>query len=464
MKKKLDREGIKTAVLVALTAMAVVLIYLGSVHMRPVVQSEALPAIRSDMRLNILRPDSIFYSRGNCEYSRLYDNRDFYNLWSDVVDFLDNFVRFPYDFDKIERADFIDALEEEGIYIKNYHRFEVEPSEGQLIFAKELFICKDGIYINAGYFDDKYLKVDRVPSQPEQQRLAEIFMGLSEIKGLGSYRRMMDVSNVKGSQNYYPIPTSYRADIVKMSTKLEFDPSDSNALNALAKNVLGERLDFTQVYVDSERSSVFLHDRGESLLTFKQDGSIIYRRKEPDTAGAGAAEASIEQSLSAAVNMIMLSGGMPEGAYLKRISSSAEGEYVFEFGYKLSGQYDVVSVGDSLGISVSTSGNVVTSMSRRILVPNKDYPPEALQFYEIMNFIEDMTDRDVVYSSHARKEHYAKICEKIDEVNLVFFESMGELMPAWEIRMGSEKYLLDAITGKQYSLDEPIDSKEDEER
>lgn len=439
-------ERFKSIFLIILLVMAVVLTYLNTLQPFFVEPQKTGEQSGVSMR-SVVRPSAIFYSHGDGVYTRIYDKKSNQAIWDIFSE------RLPEIFDgaevvrQVSKGEYAEAFLRRSflLYLPGLSReLLVSDSElGSYPFYDEIVLCDNAIYARAseGYY----------VLESEEAVSIEPAVGVVLGTKTESYRRIADrfsIAEVLGTSaddiNYYPVPYTNMASVTKSSVRAEFNINESSAVNEIAKNILGERLDFAQMYEDASKSIVVLHDRGRKSITFQPDGELIFKNLPGNSERLG-----FEEALSAVLRLAAVSGGVPEGLYLLSCEIGADGEYSFDFGYNLGG-HRVVCCGanEYVGIRAVVAGDSVSELRRFILLPENVYPPEQIQYFPADQCISRNIEVFSKFWDYPESERFFRICAEIEAINMVFCSSGYVIEPAWEICVGGDTYLFDAFSGE----------------
>lgn len=438
------KEKVKSSVLFILFIMALVLTYLNTLQPFFVLsQSESKDDLRSTIA-SVVKPRAVFYSNGQNFYTRVYDKSLFDMIWGQVMPSLTEIFDGTEVLKEIRKTEYVKAFENQSLLLvlTGVDRSLITNSGilGSFYCYEEILICEECLNVK---LNGKYYSV----TGKGRQNIKSIGEKIKLING-DKYRRVVDRFSLRDTLgtdeeylNYYPFPYDYPTRIVKTSAKNEFGIKDRSYINDIAKVVIGDRLDFTQIFEDSAKSLVFVYNKGEKSLTFTVDGQLLYKARVTDSTRLHRDD--FESSLTAAVEMIAKSGGIPEGLYLRNCTRSEDGKFIFVFNYKLAGQYAVL--GHAAGVEVVVDGDMVVEMSRKIVLPEllvsagtSNYIPVDQCIYKSLNIFTDFEDNEKLYS----------VCAKIEEVNMTFYYTGTELIPTWEVVINGKTYLFDANYGE----------------
>ncbi len=436
-------EKLKSIVLFILLLMALVLTYLNTAGSFFVVREAESSLAQEGEDVSVIQPVSISYSFGDGMYTRIYSNELFDQVWAKFyaplceVEFTENSLI------EISKMEFFEEFSNKAFL------FQLRPIvlSGEAEYAvADIFTCNDVLVKESGVFvrrGNRFFKLNRVSdSYAEAEALV---VNADHV----SYRRVSDrfsLLNILGQDedylNYCLIPYFYSASVTRTSVMYEYNLNNRAEINDMAKGVFGERLDFTQSFLDSSGSVVLMSDRGKQSLSFTQNGTVIYREKQSDSA----LEATdFKRALQKAINSIRIVGGLPEGLFLKDCVKQGEA-YAFSFGYTFGGGYYEV-VGEDVGISVLIQGNQVLEVKRRVLVPTLVRVPESPSLYSIDQCITDnLRFFEVDFRQHSSNKVFY-IYSLINEASLVFWYDEQELSPTWRIVIEGKVYFFDAVDG-----------------
>lgn len=437
------KERIKSVVLFVLFVMALVLTYLNTLQPFFVVsQSEdSLPL--NEVMASVVKPRAIFYSSGDHDYTRIYDQVLFQRIWDQIMPDIVRTLDGSETLTEITKTAYAEAFERESILLimTGVDRNLITNGGilGSFYCYEEILICDECLNVK---WNGKYYSIDKkkggsIQSIGERIKKSET----------SKYRRVADRFSLRDTlgpseeyMNYYPFPYEYPTKIVRTSTRNEFSLQERSHINEVAKIVIGDRLDFTQIFEDSAKSLVFVYHKGEKSLTFTVDGFLLYKARYTDNSRI--VRDDFESALAAAVDMITKSGGVPEGLYLKDCTLTESGKYLFSFSYQLAGQYSVR--GNHAGIRVLVDGDMVLEMDRKIVFPELLVATGASNYISVDQCIYKNLD---IFSNFDSKEKLYHVCSKIEEVNMVFYYNDSELIPAWEVVIDGKKYLFEANNG-----------------
>ncbi len=439
------KESLKSVLLIILLIMAVVLTYLNT--LQPFFVEPSWNAEPSSVSLSgVVRPSAIFFSYGGGAYTRIYDKKISAAVWEALAQDLPVYFDGAETVEQITRSEYADAFAKHSVllFLPGLDR-SLLASDGKLgsyPFYEEILLTDDGVFAKSS---GEYFRI-----------LAENYRGIGAAAAAAaqtegeSYRRVADrfsLEKVLGipsdAINYYPVPYTNAASVTKSSVKPEINTLDQNAVNEIAKNIFGDRLDFSQTYEDASNSVVIMYDRGRRSITFSENGELIFKNR-PENNERG----SFETALGAALRVISVSGGVPDGLYLQSCTVGENGEFNFEFGYSLGGYKVCSGGGEHIGVRAVVIGGEVEELRRYILVPEMVYPPESLQYFPVDQCISGNIEQFDGFADYPQGQRFFRICAALEATNMIFYSSGYTITPAWEIIVGGEVYLFDAFSGE----------------
>ncbi len=438
------KEKLKSITLFILFVLALVLTYLNTAEPFFVSNKDDVSLERPVSLKSVMTASAICYSFGNGDYTRIYKHEIYYPIWSEAYDALDGISVTNDRLKPISKKNFFDNFSKKSFLIQLYGIYDdVDLGSESLFGFDDILITEREIFIRK---HDLYYKI-------KDEDVSDLYTSMVQHinhKKYVSYRKVSDrfsLREILGKDeaflNYSLIPYTYDASVAKASAMYEFDYKDRAEINAIAKGVLGERLDFTQSFIDSSDSVVLMSDRGTRSLTFANDGKIIYRTKISEQAGAAF---SFEHALMKALDAIKLVHGIPEGLFLKGCYKIEDNKYQLEFGYTFGGGQYLVT-GEDVGIRVVVQGEQVLEVHRKIIKPKLTKVPDSTTFRSIDRCISDnFPVFDVDFESYKGNEIFY-VYSLIEDVSMVFLYGDNQLSPTWNIVVDGKVYYFDAVEG-----------------
>lgn len=442
------KETLKSIALFILFIMALVLTYLNTLQPFFVVSSDGTDATYSISLHAVVKPHTMIYSDGVGNYGVLLDTT---GVERQIVREVREVFNGAEILEPIDKKRFVESFGKKSILMKTVgldRSYFTDSGElGDFYCYDEILVDQSGYYVrqNDAYFSvktDRLLDIDAL----EEAIVLDKTEVYRRIYDRFSLKRMLGDSEVY--LNYNLIPYGNISKVVRSSTKPEFVLEDRDSINEIAKSVLGDRLDFTQIFVDSANSIVFVYNKGEKSLTFTQDGRVLFKSRPQENQKAK--KTDFESALRVAIGFVANSGGVPEGMVLNDCSLGENGEYYFDFSYRIAGKYPVV--GSGCGIYVMVKDDSVLEMSRRVVIPEVLFTSYLKTHVPVDQCINNYLD---LFGVEGDSERFYLICSKLEEVKTVYYYRNAELVPTWQIRVEGRDYWFDIETGEHIAEQGP---------
>lgn len=435
------KEIVKSIILLILFVAALVLTYLNTMQPFFVIaptQEERMETIPPDA---VLRPRFVLYSDGIGNYKRLHDHvrkldSGFYEKLAGVLSGSETLIR-------VDKREYVDAFAKQSVMLSSVgldKKYITKFSHlGSYYCYDEILIGNQAIYVKN---DDAYYKVEDA-SGIDLSVYNDVWEGIEgEV-----YRRIYDrfslhqtLSDRPEFVNYHLIPYSQIATFFRYSVKPELNIHDRGEINAVAKSILGERLDFTQIFEDAAHSIVFVYNKGEKSLTFTRQGMLHFRQRPNEAVRTK--KADFEQALASALKFIFYSGGIPKDMRMESCVVGEHGEYYFFFVYSAVGKYKVV--GEDCGISVIVEGDSVVEMNRKVVFAEGIFASELKSYVPVDQCINNHL---YLFETDTKYEKFYYALSQIENIDAVLYLKEGELIPAWEVSYPGRSYLFEMETG-----------------
>jgi hypothetical protein len=257
---------------------------------------------------------------------------------------------------------------------------------------------------------------------------------------------------------------------VRVKDELEVSNLSEQALTAYVEKAFGSRNDFLKKIEDIDGSLVYLYGYGDRALRIGKDGVITYKKRYEKQASSDVY--SFKEGVAVAVNELQNYGALPKGYYLSGYKEfkDKEGNDVrqYAFNYELE-NLSLFLEEDVTGqpMIVEITGKQITSVKRKIseYVSNFsvgeiwDEPMPMLEIFDA-NF-------DVISANFAKSDYKAEsglgitleedpnlaleILQNIEILDLTYYGNSSKsesLVPAWHIKIGSNRYIINIYSGE----------------
>lgn len=272
------------------------------------------------------------------------------------------------------------------------------------------------------------------------------------------------------NQVLFPISKIANIPFIKVENELNVSNLSQQDLKQYVGKAFGYRNDFLKKIEDIDGSLVYLYGYGDRALKIGADGIITYKKryeKQP-----GNENYTFNEAIAIAINELQIYGSLPNGYYLSGYKESKDKDNnvvkQLTFNYELE-NLPIYREEDLTGqpMVVEITQSQVTSVKRKLSNYLRTFSvdeiwDEPMAILDILEFNYDVISKNFEKNDYKAKPNTAtdpsknpnfasEMLQSIQSVNLVYYgnsDKSGSLVPAWQIRVGSNEYIINIYSGE----------------